>query len=363
MSQTPRYAILSHTWEAEEVVFGHLNDVSIDHAAMKGWYKIEQSCDQAIKDGLDYVWADTLCIDKSSSTELSESINSMYAWYRDSAICYAYLVDLPVSKLEDSRWFTRGWTLQELIAPKEIKFYDKDWVLQGSKADLLPELQNITGIDAGVLQGGNLRLIQAAKKLSWAARRQTTRSEDIAYCLLGILDISMPMLYGEGPRAFIRLQEELVRQYDDETIFAWRDDAASSGYTGLFAPSPAAFARSADIFPCQSRLSVDSQVEPVSVGSRGLRIAARLQPYQADGLSSPTFLMRLNCKKVHYGMRARDRIGIVVTKRFGVGDIYSRIMSDQLFTFNPNARHESKIIFALKESSIGELDLMENCGF
>ncbi|KAH6669210.1 heterokaryon incompatibility protein-domain-containing protein [Halenospora varia] len=191
---TPPYAILSHTWEKEKVDFSNIRDPNIDHTVIEGWYKIKKSCEQALRDGLGYIWVDTVCIDKSSSAELSEA-NSMFKWYRNSAICYAYLCDLPAVNLGDSRWFTRGWTLQEMIAPKELKFYDRDWKFMGTKTDHVDKLYQITG---------------------------TTRVEDSAYCLLGLFDISMPMLYGDGPKAFSRLQEEIVKEYDDQSLFAWR---------------------------------------------------------------------------------------------------------------------------------------------
>jgi hypothetical protein len=332
VGSVPPYAILSHTWGVDEVVFDDLINANTDHTTMKGWYKIQQSCEQTLQDGLEYLWADTICIDKSSSAELSEAINSMFSWYRDSTICYAYLCDLPAVALEDSRWFCRGWTLQEMIAPREIKFYDKDWVFKGLKSHFLDQLHRITGVDPVALQGGNLRLISVARKMSWASNRQTTRPEDIAYSLLGLLGVSMPMLYGEGSRAFIRLQEEIVKEFDDESLFAWRRNTVGN-YTGLFAQSPADFALSGNIFPCQSLWKSSRQIEPISVSSRGLRIVAPLQ--KLEQFSDPTFLVRLNCKQVHFDIRPRERLGIIVAKRFGVGDVYARIMPNDLPTFQP----------------------------
>jgi hypothetical protein len=212
MWPTPPYAILSHTWEKDEVQFGALKDNSIDHTAMEGWYKIASACEQALKDGLDYVWVDAICIDKSSSSsELSKAINSMFRWYRESALCYVYLYDLPAVTFEESRWFTRGWTLQEMIAPGELKFYDKHWSYKGAKTSLMERLHQISGADTAILRGGDLKLMSVARRMSWAAKRQTTRVEDMAYCMLGIFDISMPLLYGEGTKAFGRLQEEIVK--------------------------------------------------------------------------------------------------------------------------------------------------------
>jgi hypothetical protein len=168
------------------------------------------------------------------------------------------------------------------------------------------------------------------------------------------------MLYGEGSRAFIRLQEEIVKEYDDETVFAWRSSTAVN-YTGLFAQSPADFARSGNIFPYQS---TSHQTEPVSVSSRGLRIIAPLS--KMEEFANATFLVQLNCKNIHFDIRPGERVGIAVAKRFGVGDVYARIMPNDLYKFQPKGKHrvyEVKTIFALKENHIKEFGLMEYCGF
>ncbi|RYP91592.1 hypothetical protein DL770_002306 [Monosporascus sp. CRB-9-2] len=290
----PRYAILSHAWEDDEVLFRDIALDNVEYKAKKGWHKIERSCEQALRDGLNYVWVDTICIDKSSSAELSEAINSMFKWYRSSAVCYAYLCDLPEFDLERSRWFTRGWTLQEMIAPGELWFYDRNWVVQGSKSTLLDKLQEITGVDTTALQGGNLRFFSVARKMSWASKRQTTREEDIAYCLLGIFDISMPLLYGEGSKAFIRLQEEIIKEYDDESLFAWRSTALGHS-SGLLAPSPAAFSFSANIVPCLTRAPM--LTGPITVTSRGIRLEVPVEQFDE---AKAVYLVRLNCKAVSF---------------------------------------------------------------
>ncbi|KAK5660038.1 hypothetical protein OQA88_13506 [Cercophora sp. LCS_1] len=354
----PPYAILSHTWEDEEVVYDDFANEKIEHTTKRGWYKIHQACAQALKDGYDYLWADTLCIDKSSSSELSEAINAMFNYYRNSTVCYAYLSGLPDVALEESRWFTRGWTLQEMIAPREVMFFDKTWTFLGSKSSLLDRLHSITGVDSMVLRGGSLGLISVARKMSWASKRQTTRPEDTAYCLLGLFGISMPMLYGEGSRAFIRLQEEIVKEYDDETVFAWKRGAPMA-YAGLFAQSPADFADSGHIVPCQS---TSLRTDPISVSSRGLRIVAPLQ--KLEDFEEPTFLLRLNCKHVHFGMRRRERVGIIVAKPFGIGHVYYRIRTNETPNYMPDfVQKELTTIFGLKESHIQDLKLTNNCGF
>ncbi|OTB07250.1 hypothetical protein M426DRAFT_318279 [Hypoxylon sp. CI-4A] len=254
--EVPEYAILSHTWvSGEEVTFHEMQELYGDsaHPARKksGYDKIIATCTKAQKHGVSYVWVDTCCIDKRDPTELGEAINSMFKFYTEAKICFAYLADLiwehDGTHLYGCRWFTRGWCLQELIAPKVMKFYDKNWQSIGSRNALSEYIVAITKIDASVLRHeGSLDMIPIARKMSWAAKRQTTRIEDMAYCLLGIFDIHMPLLYGEGANAFIRLQEEIIKQSDDLSIFAPLTERLD-GPTGkatpcdLFASSPKAF--------------------------------------------------------------------------------------------------------------------------
>ncbi|OAG09555.1 uncharacterized protein CC84DRAFT_1137308 [Paraphaeosphaeria sporulosa] len=313
----PDYAILSHTWGADEVTFQEMslitrmNSVSqafssqrsddsregnagrvyesgavmvamemlvhggwgagtnvpntSEEALMRreGYCKIIQSAKEAKSLGYQWVWIDTCCIDKTSSAELQESINSMYKWYKESSICLVYLNDVAPSiaatidtqatfeaasnAFTNSRWISRGWTLQELVAPTALRFYYQDWTLMGDKREFLEELSNATGIPIFVLDNGELSELSIAERMSWASYRQTTRIEDMAYCLLGIFDIQMPLLYGEGEKAFIRLQEEILKTTDDYSLFAWRVVTSDSGsasksvYRGLLARSPLEF--------------------------------------------------------------------------------------------------------------------------
>lgn len=192
---------------------------------MKGYTKFIRACETACKFGFNRLWMDTCCIDKSNSSELSEAINSMYVWYKESALCIVYLDDVVKGKrgceLARSKWFKRGWTLQELIAPEDVLFFDKDWTVLGGKKDLALLITDITKVDTYVLQTGNMDGICVAKKMSWAAKRETTRVEDRAYSLMGIFGVNMPTIYGEGEEAFIRLQEEIMKRTDDQSIFAW----------------------------------------------------------------------------------------------------------------------------------------------
>ncbi|KAK0622697.1 heterokaryon incompatibility protein-domain-containing protein, partial [Immersiella caudata] len=247
-SNIPHYAILSHTWGAEEVTFQDWQNLK-RASRMQGFEKIRDACLQARRDGYRWLWVDTNCIDKTSSSELTEAINSMYRWYADAGICYAYLADYSPratsrSKFSDSRWFTRGWTLQELVAPKEVVFYGADWHFIGRKSDtLLEAISSVTGIPTVVFRNPKLIGVQSiAERMSWLAGRKTTREEDMAYCTLGLFDINMPLLYGEGMKAFTRLQEEIIKVSTDHTIFCWHWTAHTpKDWVSLLAPSPQAF--------------------------------------------------------------------------------------------------------------------------
>lgn len=290
------YAILSHTWAEEEVLFQDIDGFNATtmpaHVMQKpGYKKIEACCAQAERDGFEYVWIDTCCIDKRSSAELSEAINSMYHWYRDCTVCYAYLADVPNNaspairdqKFKASRWFTRGWTLQELIAPLDLEFYGDEWHLKGQKASLGTKrslqalISDITQIpERGLLSSGiQQQNYSIAQIMSWASKRTTTGKEDRAYSMLGLFNVNMPSLYGEGDRAFIRLQEEIMKASTDETIFAWKIDVGnphSLNVQGLLAISPDYFAESGGI----TTRTHSVRGIPYTVTNRGLRLEMML---------------------------------------------------------------------------------------
>ncbi len=234
----PRYAILSHTWGAdgEEVTF---RDLIKDTGKQKaGYNKIEFCSNQAVSNNLQHFWVDTCCIDISSSTELSEAINSMFRWYQKASKCYVYLSDVSTSghaadvqsspttweaAFRGSRWFSRGWTLQELICPVSVEFFSREGTRLGSKESLEELIHSITGIPIGALRGGSLKGFGVEERLSWAEHRETKREEDKAYSLLGIFDIQMPLIYGEGrEKALTRLQRKisksLKRKWDQDTL-------------------------------------------------------------------------------------------------------------------------------------------------
>ncbi|TPX09693.1 uncharacterized protein E0L32_009032 [Thyridium curvatum] len=263
--EVPAYAILSHTWNGDEVTFEDLRACGKAGAAVwlssqpldvrQRWKKVVCSSRVARNEGFEWIWVDSVCIDKSSSAELSEAINSMFTWYEHSKVCFAFLADvMDAEELEKSAWFTRGFTLQELLAPREMVFYAMDWHPIGSRTDLSSRIRSATNISDAVLWRSpgldartSLDRISVSTRMSWAAGRKTTRPEDRSYCLLGLFGIQMPLLYGEGSeRAFLRLQEEILKLSEDDTIFAWRmtaDEANKKPYWGLLATDPDHFAR------------------------------------------------------------------------------------------------------------------------
>jgi hypothetical protein len=278
----PPYAILSHTWgpDTEEVTFRDMMDGTGKSKA--GYNKIRFCGEQAERDGLKYFWVDTCCINKADFTELSEAINSMFRWYQDAAICYAYLIDVTKESSDkqfaSSKWFTRGWTLQELIAPSRVVFFNRNWICLGSKESLARRLSNITAIDIDTLRDAHcLYNTSISRRMSWVSQRRTTRVEDTAYALLGIFKVNMPLLYGEGINAFVRLQEEIMKVSADHSIFAWNfkpehwdgfPAAISSADSGLLAPSPTCFKNSAAIDPVQNV----KEVTPYMMTNKGLQI-------------------------------------------------------------------------------------------
>ena len=392
----PPYAILSHTWnEDEEVTYEEL--VAGRGKTKAGYAKIRSCGARADEDRIQYLWVDTCCIDKSSSAELSESLNSMYSWYQKAQVCYAYLDDwksdsdwvdlvsleqaeesidgaededyesqkqdsdegdqisskgysdieeefetkpwrlhehsLPQAdtiaqketsssevgseprlqsfvsdidqtpKAQSLKWFTRGWTLQELIAPYEVKFYNRHWDFKGAKSDLVvvEQLSRITGIPSDVLGKKDERALRRTclgQRMSWAASRQTSREEDIAYCLLGIFDVHMPMLYGEGRNAFLRLQEEILKHSTDLSIFGWTDtsqDHFKQEYRGLLSRHPREFHR---LKKCQLLSSQFENTNEIAMTNKGVRFNTSLFLPAFEGTLADNVgvsFMDLNC--------------------------------------------------------------------
>ena len=226
-----QYAILSHTWGAyaEEVTF---QDVTNGTGRSKiGYQKLKFCGEQARRDGLSYFWVDTCCINKHDNVELSEAILSMFRLYANAAKCYAYLSDVSrplngqnpgnwVLDFRNSRWFTRGWTLQELLAPASVEFFSREGEKLGSKRSLEQHICDVTGIPAIALRGSPLSNFTFTERLSWQTSRQTMLEEDKAYSMLGICDVFMPPLYGEGKEsAFRRLRNKIDNSIKGKSRF------------------------------------------------------------------------------------------------------------------------------------------------
>lgn len=330
-SNAPYYAILSHRWETDEVSFVDYQDGQKRDSA--GYKKIVECCKFARQRGREWVWIDTCCIDKRSSAELTEAINSMFSWYTGADICYAHLSDVESAgkprddisfgrrkhqeaastttarQFERSKWFTRGWTLQELIAPREVVFVCRDWTILGYKrpvaaysADehcLNEKISAITGIPQAVLQRPiTVFRTSVAQRMSWAANRTTTRVEDMTYCLLGVFDINMPLLYGEGRKAFVRLQAEIMARYDDESIFTWSAwdnmDEPAVG-SGMLAALPAGFTDTGRIIKAGLHTR-----PPYALTNRGVEIRVSAGPSSGAfrRQSDPTWVyLALNCSR------------------------------------------------------------------
>ncbi|KAG8831787.1 hypothetical protein FRC17_002579 [Serendipita sp. 399] len=276
--------------------------------------KLENFLNESEKRQCKYAWADTVCIDKSSSAELDESIRSMFAWYRDSHICIVHLSRTHNSvDMERDPWFTRGWTLQELLAPRNFAFYSSDWTQittrdskkyatgQGgewvrlgsgarpgeqssrvqpvaSQESLWPTIAKITGIDIDDLLNFKPGLYDIGKRMAWASKRETTRTEDTAYCLIGIFDVNLSIAYGEKEKAFYRLQVEILQSSDDKTLFDWQGDAST--YNSMLAASPACFSMRFDLRAVElPKVARDPAFTLTSVGIRALLVVHQMDEY------------------------------------------------------------------------------------
>ncbi|KAF5368517.1 hypothetical protein D9758_002462 [Tetrapyrgos nigripes] len=318
-SDIPTYAILSHTWGSEEVTF---QDMQNPQAAERkaGYAKVLGACGHARKYNFKWIWIDSCCINKESSAELSEVINSMYGYYGDSEVCYVYLSD--ASSVEDprdvqsgfrkSRWFKRGWTLQELLSPRYVVFLGKDWEEIGTRWSLRDAISALTRIPSRVFEDGDMTRYSIAQKMSWAAFRETTRPEDQAYCLMGLFGVNMPPLYGEGPvNAFMRLQQEIIKVSDDRSIFAMSGEVVASETDTI------------------------DEISSYSFANNGLHIHLPLEevPYlPADDGEGPVFLASLHCRS------QIDGCYLSIYLRKINGRRYVRCRADKLaLTFAPPA--------------------------
>lgn len=329
----PDYAILSHRWSNDEATFKDF-DRNVQQKR-KGFEKIERCCEQAQRDGILWAWIDTCCIDKSSSAELSEAINSMWTWYKNCHSCYIYLGDVTwnmandktvkrsLDAFEQSNWFTRGWTLQELLAPASgadrrghVYFFDRSWNViakdgawTGSAAAIVHRgvmdvVSSITRIQQQYLPWNKMtgrwqsvERVSVAKKMSWASRRHCSRVEDHAYCLMGLFGVNMPLLYGEGVKAFRRLQLEIIKETDDESIFAWVNK--SCGLTDMLAPWPDAFSESGDIVTGDPVLRFTTISGPYTMTNKGLEVPCSSSQFRTRDGCDGEMRALLACGKVH----------------------------------------------------------------
>ncbi|CAK7235838.1 hypothetical protein SCUCBS95973_009404 [Sporothrix curviconia] len=299
--KVPPYAILSHTWGDDEVSYQSLQDIvredkmqlvqsmSFSH----GLSKIYHCCKQAAEDKYEFAWIDTCCINKLDSAELSDAINSMFRWYKESAVCYAYLADVPAtddfrvegSAFYNSMWFKRGWTLQELLAPQNVEFYSKDWQNFTTKYDIPDVIADVTGIAEEVL--------------------------------------TMPLLYGEGEKAFWRLQQEILKDTTDHTLFAWKGD----GYTsGMFARSPADFVPAVDMTTHRR----DLQNSASSLTNRVLQIELPLAPTPIPDVYTAV----LNC----YPWRSEGvddfyPVALLLRRQFQGRNDFVRVQNNEMIDF------------------------------
>ncbi|OAX41527.1 hypothetical protein K503DRAFT_485565 [Rhizopogon vinicolor AM-OR11-026] len=226
------YVMLSHRWEDDELALTNLKGESVYDLPTSRFHKVRGFCRQAARWGFDWAWADTCCIDQMSSSDVQESISTMFSWYRKSALTIIYLSDVTTSSIQalcSSRWFQRGWTLQELLAAKVIQLYKKDWspfypyapFNHKDVPNILNALQSATGIEKKYLKDYLPSVEYPRMKLTWARRRATKKKEDEAYCLIGIFGLTMSVRYGEGDKAFSRLLVEIMRHTDDATLLDW----------------------------------------------------------------------------------------------------------------------------------------------
>lgn len=311
----------------------------------------------------------------------------VFSYYKEAQICYAYLAGLSgavdpyiADEFAAHQWFGRGWTLQELIAPKEVVFFtDREtnvqdsvgsdeyaehgsesdteeeqiqtsWVCLGRKSSMCERLSSITGIDGSILSHSrDIRSISVAKRMSWASRRVTSRVEDRAYCLIGLFDVNMPMLYGEGDKAFIRLQEEILKDSGDESLFLWTDDdTESSATTGLLAPSPDAFKGSGQFFPY-----FDWEPRaPFFKTNQGLQITLPLRRVEDD-----IYVASLNCCQPigtdgFAGLYLKRITNYAGPSQSGYYDQYARIRADTILAITTSLDRGNVTTFYVRQSTV-----------
>lgn len=370
----PQYAILSHRWTKEELTF---KEISKDrpNRSKKGYQKLTKACEVAATYQVEYVWIDTCCIDKRSSAELSEAINSMFAWYANAKVCLAYLEDVKIPRtirhgvrqtlweghIGLSVWFTRSFTLQELVAPRLVDFYDGDWMLIADKRSNAYWVARVTGVDKDVLlKKRKLSECSIADRMSWAAKRTATRTEDISYSLLGIFDVNMALLYGEGVKAFRRLQEEIIRRTEDTTFLVWGHQAQYDTTRSLRAPFHLLASSPKDFLKEGSGEIASERTSP-----------RRIFAITNIGLEMEMEIMRWSLKT--YGLviaRTGSRIFVLVIRKISSSNIYYRValLRDDIDSLRGAIVKDTLKIVILWEHNLqhgdsGSIDAEESYGF
>lgn len=310
ISRAPPFAILSHTWGDEEITFDDMSGPRGSIEGRKGFEKIVGFCKKAKEDKFQYGWVDTCCINKRNSTELSEALNSMYRYYASSQSCYIYLSDVKIGGdrsildlIRESRWFRRGWTLQELIAPYDRVLFDANWdpiKPEEGGVDIIESLSLAAGVPLDLLTKDEPPSYYCvAERMSWAAKRQTTREEDMAYCLLGLFDVHMVALYGEGgKKAFRRLQMEIMQTSFDQTLFAWRApayDLRDFSDTGMLAQAPSDFEGSRGLSIWGPRYLAPFSMTNVGLHVRLADVTPKTPELDPPGLPEGTVTAMIQC--------------------------------------------------------------------
>jgi hypothetical protein len=344
-NSVPNYAILSHTWTNEEVTFENIH--TTDAVSKVGYPKLFGACTQARNDGFEWLWVDTCCVDHKSSAEISEAVNSSYKYFWLAEKCYVYLSDVPARTFVEAAWFVRSWTLQELLAPSVIEFYDQEWVLLGTKSSLVKDISETTSIETKfLLNRTTLRNASIGQIFAWAAKRTSTRPEDVAYSLLGLIGLSMPLFYGEGKqRAFRRLQLKIIKESTDHTIFAWEAPSSRKSeacalqlddYTSILAPSPVYFAlHTAQTF-VHRMPSLPHLENSYVVTNNGIRIS--LPCYRSESYPREK-LGLLNC------CTSPTRIAAIrLRKTKHLGNEYVRVPGSRMVYVTPSQERSAEVV-------------------
>ena len=400
------YAILSHRWQSHPRFGDEINFQSLDPGALSSHNiglhqndsdedraccplcKIKGACTKAREQKIDWLWVDTCCIDKHDAVEYKIAINSMFEYYRGATVCYGFLYDVAwrngasgeqIFKSQDpkrhglaSDWFERGWTLQELLAPQYMEFYDRKWTFMGTKKKLAGDLSSLTRIDQKyLLESGEIKKASVAARMSWMAGRTTSYIEDIAYSMLGILGVNMPVDYGEGANAFMRLQRMLMENSSDDSIFAWTipteglkcyralgklkiwaPSTLGPSTWGVLAPSPDCFRDSGDL------VIADKVIQrPFNLAPKGVQfLVAQKSGTEATnwlGLPRKEVNLALNCCR-----HVNEKTLNVVIHLLKQNDGYIRVRCGDLDS-TKNARPSTNIVLGVDQVVRRELTVAQ----